>query len=728
MNSIKLRISDFFRLLGKEDKLKINKLSKGQTYGINSSFRNSLILITSSSNSNDTSIVFNDISLADGFFMYVKNTQNTNVLFSSTFGNVIGLDTLKEGGLCKVFFDKPTNTFYVEYIGVLDSENTFSKRNIFNEEIIVLGGSGGSNIINNATQHNGTLTVSGDLISNGNTNLNGTIQGSGTFTMGGTINYTNVITNSVIDAADDSILINKAWFLANVPTGGGATLLISSTISNLRTNIANSTLVPGAYYIINDFKHIYNLVDHNISSVTVPSLDTPTEPLLVLATGVNTLSEDVKSMTYPSDNIKYDINDTADGHTNGRIFYREVITKNVKANYDIRHEKFRLYPVNVPEYVLANDASYTLGDVVKDSTDPLDIKYYVNVVDPVFPYDGALDLTNRKRWADLTDRKFMFESVDSIGANTSLYNLTADTSGSFSDELGYDVTATGNNGKGDIVLTRGIVLGNISKNSSVRTASTSSTTATPFTLKIRSALNSNIIVKNDCILNGVSNYSAYFSNCAIFTLFGNATNEQLPAPIPLFDALTFPTQFGVSVLNCVTTEMALNQHGTTGIYGNRGIDNRESSNRNTNIIISNVDSPASKIVIDLKCRNLKFLNSNPGELKGKGELLECVFQTEEQYYAQNRPLAGFTLKVDNYVRGVNFVPEDPTINSSFGRITIVPYIDFGAFGDGSATRIFKLKKNFNFRIIRQYNINPTDLTTYYYTIDGTGNESPVVYT
>lgn len=117
----------------------------------------------------------------------------------------------------------------IKGFALLNAENTFKERNIFEKEIIVLT-NGNDNLFNNNTIHNGLFTANGGLNSNGTTTLAGTQNFSGTLTMSGVMNYDPVITNTIIDSESDNIIINKRWFNANTKTyQAGTNITIDNT-------------------------------------------------------------------------------------------------------------------------------------------------------------------------------------------------------------------------------------------------------------------------------------------------------------------------------------------------------------------------------------------------------------------------------------------------------------------------------------------------------------------
>jgi hypothetical protein len=79
-------------------------------------------------------------------------------------------------------------------------------------------------------------------------------------------------------------------------------LIEDITYTTLRFNILNNLLIPGQLYNITDFATIYDQIE--TGTVKTGS----TEPLVVLATSIDTLSPFAYSALFPNDIIKYDAN------------------------------------------------------------------------------------------------------------------------------------------------------------------------------------------------------------------------------------------------------------------------------------------------------------------------------------------------------------------------------------------------------------------------------------
>jgi hypothetical protein len=126
--------------------------------------------------------------------------------------------------------------------------------------------------------------------------------------------------------------------------------IVEDTYSALVNKINTSSLIPGAYYIITEFRTRYNRPDYDQSKSPIfDSLGTyfegPIEPIIVLATSSNTLAVDAYQPAYPNDKIKYDItySTTESGdEAFGRITER-IDEWNNRTDYDHRNIEFKRY-------------------------------------------------------------------------------------------------------------------------------------------------------------------------------------------------------------------------------------------------------------------------------------------------------------------------------------------------------------------------------------------------
>ena len=166
-------------------------------------------------------------------------------------------------------------------------------------------------------------------------------------------------------------------------TGAGG--IVDITYENLLTAIGASGLVSGQLYRITDYAIVLWMVDGDDSYILEEEAKIvhtgEAEPLVVLATSANTLSQDAYSATYPEDTIKYDWDITNweslkpfyDGDTSetvtgfkGVIYRREDNINNNRCNFDFREITYRLWSIEQASWVAQ---AYNEGDFVQHSGD-----------------------------------------------------------------------------------------------------------------------------------------------------------------------------------------------------------------------------------------------------------------------------------------------------------------------------------------------------------------------
>ena len=155
--------------------------------------------------------------------------------------------------------------------------------------------------------------------------------------------------------------------------------------------LAESTqgLTPGQLYCITDYQTVHFMLDNIFATSDINSGST--EPLIVFATGINSLDHRAYSELYPNDIIYYSLlgteytDDVAffDGTSvnpvtgfKGIIYFRHDTVKDVSAWYDFRNVKFRRWGVDCEFWQYT---SYTKGDLAKGN----DGNIYICKVDHV---------------------------------------------------------------------------------------------------------------------------------------------------------------------------------------------------------------------------------------------------------------------------------------------------------------------------------------------------------
>ena len=172
-----------------------------------------------------------------------------------------------------------------------------------------------------------SLNPSGQTTSYGESFTGGTISG-GTF-------FPSGLTASTISATT----------YQNLPCN-----VESVTYFELTSKISGSTLCEGKYYLISDFQTCYDQPDYNVNGGSITSVTTyhtsTIEPLLVLATSANTISNLAYQPLYPNDKITYDwtwnVTEVTNGLAKGRITERTDEFNN-RTDYDHRNILFKRY-------------------------------------------------------------------------------------------------------------------------------------------------------------------------------------------------------------------------------------------------------------------------------------------------------------------------------------------------------------------------------------------------
>jgi hypothetical protein len=193
-------------------------------------------------------------------------------------------------------------------------------------------------------------------------------------------------TNTTEAGTQAKVTLNGNKFTFDIPKGkDGSSLYITITHDKLLWTRAQQSLETGVFYLITDYKTIYKQPGTGIISTDTPDLDTPIEPLLVLATSKNTLDVKAYSPEYPQDEIWYDVernNKTRYGwateNDRGQIYRR--ITKNKNDfPYDVRAVKFNRNAVNYYTF----DYNHLFDSIpIQDN------------IMGVFKYDGIQQLNN----------------------------------------------------------------------------------------------------------------------------------------------------------------------------------------------------------------------------------------------------------------------------------------------------------------------------------------------
>jgi len=189
--------------------------------------------------------------------------------------------------------------------------------------------------------------------------------------------------------------------------------LINITYADLISAITAKTLIPGARYLITDFRTTHYFSDGNTTLLDAINTAT-TEPLIVTATKIDDLNKLAISTVYPQDIIYYDWNpdnwkndcsfsnclsaepgeETIITGFKGVIYYRKDTINNNTASFDFRGVKFRRWSIlNAPAW--SDAVTYAKNDFVNYNN-----ILYISSVDNNL---NNIPTANSYKWVGLVD-------------------------------------------------------------------------------------------------------------------------------------------------------------------------------------------------------------------------------------------------------------------------------------------------------------------------------------
>jgi len=158
-------------------------------------------------------------------------------------------------------------------------------------------------------------------------------------------------------------LATQEW-VNNLGLGGGGSTINEVTYQDLTILINTNVLTIGQKYLITDYQTVHIIPSTINSDINTGNI----EPLLVTASGTNTLSPLAYSSLYPKDIIYYDFNNDFNmifGSTKGYIYRRIDTLQNNDIPFDFRNVKFRRWQLYVSN-VWNTDITYNKNDVMLD--------------------------------------------------------------------------------------------------------------------------------------------------------------------------------------------------------------------------------------------------------------------------------------------------------------------------------------------------------------------------
>ncbi len=207
----------------------------------------------------------------------------------------------------------------------------------------------------------------------------------------------------------------------------------SVTYSELVDNITGGTLCEGKYYLITDYQTCYDQpdFDYNGSPITTGNYKQgPVEPILVLATSANTISEIAYQPSYPKDRILYDwtwnTTEVTGGVAFGRITER-IDEFNNRTDYDHRNvlfKRYKLYTIRPGQQLNGSIELQSDGTVLGTNT------YFTGLtVGDIIYMDGNSLFYEITGITDNTTMNVSGDTISSFGCCSSFYKAIEETNG-----------------------------------------------------------------------------------------------------------------------------------------------------------------------------------------------------------------------------------------------------------------------------------------------------------
>jgi len=217
----------------------------------------------------------------------------------------------------------------------------------------------------------------------------------------------------------------------NLPTGGGSSVT-DVTYNELSELINDSGLTIGSQYLITDYQTVHAIP--NTSDINTGII----EPLLVTASGLNTLKPESYSSLFPQDIIYYEVSNdpkivdsmamtkVIDGSTMGYIYRRIDTFQNNDIPFDFRNVKFRRWQIDVTSNTWENSTSYNKNSVVLY---PNSNNIYICLNDNVTGIDPSSDNENSWKLFEWTNLSY----VSPVNNSWSLSNFSINCSTGYTD-------------------------------------------------------------------------------------------------------------------------------------------------------------------------------------------------------------------------------------------------------------------------------------------------------
>ena len=209
---------------------------------------------------------------------------------------------------------------------------------------------------------------------------------------------------------------------------------VEVSYSELTSLINSSSLNPGSYYMITDFRTCYDQPDYNLSREPITNgnyKQAEIIPLMVFSTSTQSISDYAWQPNFPKDKIKYDYSWTQSEITGGTAYGRiteRIDEWNNRTDYDHREVMFKRYNIFTYEFNSPQAGTISVVDGVVTGIETTFNNFSVNNVIAI-PYfsekyfkintiesDTQMSLTGSV-W-NVTGNDIKYYSVNSMGYNS----------------------------------------------------------------------------------------------------------------------------------------------------------------------------------------------------------------------------------------------------------------------------------------------------------------------
>ena len=438
-------------------------------------------------------------------------------------------------------------------------------------------------------------------------------------------------------------------------------------------------LVPGQEYEIIDYTPRYTQLETNVDSASpqgvTDGLNVAARYNPILKAKTKVLLE--KKARTTMDNIIIEVVPNA---LSDRLFVTRTIDTdtNVDVDYDLLHEKFRLYKINIPTYNSASN--YNIGDIVKTGSIGSEV-YYVRLKDSFnsSTLDGTESINNQRLWRESTYFS-QIANQNIVNQDFAYKNLSSDLS-TYTNYYGIEAynPASGNNALArirNIKTNRGVVItSTIAYNTSISTKSNSNFSQENQTIAINGAVtNTYITVDKNSLIGGMQYVTANITNSIFSGIEGKNSDSffDIKSPVDFYtsyitDSYIHDVKLNhIGVLRSVLEKINLHQLNDGEYFPGTG--------GKPSILYSVIIKPTGSIgTMEIYFGNTinrtKIIGYNSLNLKFKEGIINSYFYLEDNRLDIGEYAQIDVLHFDSQISNTHFYL-DPSTTSNVGNNTL----------------------------------------------------------